>query len=74
LPGRYSPARPVARSPAGCYIPLARKTFSTSLSPRPDRPTMMRWLFRMAGAARSAQATAWADSSAGMMPSSFVRV
>ena len=33
----------------------------------------MLWLFFMAAAARIAQATACADSSAGMMPSSRVR-
>ena len=31
-------------------------------------------LFGMAGALRSTHATAWADSRAGMMPSSLVRV
>ena len=40
-----------------------------SLSPRPERFTRRTWSLRIVGASFVAYATAWLDSSAGMMPS-----
>src|SRR3546814_6890387 len=52
--------------------PNASATVKISLSPRPEQLTMMILSLSIFGASRSAAAMAWADSSAGMMPSSLV--
>src|SRR6185369_3585812 len=46
-------------------------TCGTSLSPRPERLTTIRWSFGRFGASSITLAMACAGSSAGMMPSSF---
>src|SRR5581483_9905992 len=60
---------------AGCHNPPPRycATECRSLSPRPDRFTTIRWSFAFFGASSKTLAMACADSSAGMMPSSFER-
>ena len=57
-------------------LPRSRARFASSsatvpmsLSPRPDRLTSRCWSGRIVAASFIAWATAWLDSSAGMMPS-----
>src|SRR5690606_20880588 len=52
------------------FTPSASATVKMSLSPRPDRLTMITLSLPSAGASRSATTRACADSSAGMIPSS----
>ena len=51
------------------WIPSMAATVWMSLSPRPDRPTTMTSSGRIPAASFAAYASAWLDSSAGMMPS-----
>src|SRR5690606_31053701 len=53
-------------------MPIIVATVWTSLSPRPERLTIMIWSLPMVGAIFTAWAMAWADSRAGMMPSTLV--
>src|SRR5258707_5917605 len=52
----------------------SRARMPMSLSPRPERLTMMTSVLAMVGARRMASETAWALSRAGMMPSVRERV
>src|SRR5690606_21363277 len=54
---------------AAASAPDSAATVPMSLSPRPDRFTSRIWSLRIVGASLMAWATAWLDSSAGMMPS-----
>src|SRR5437660_3144056 len=54
----------------GICNPTFAATCATSLSPRPERFTMMNLSLASFGARWMTSAIAWADSSAGMMPSS----
>src|SRR5690606_7550370 len=56
-------------APAHARSPCRRSTSATSLSPRPDRFTTSTCSGAMVGASSRACATAWALSSAGMIPS-----
>ena len=56
-------------TPYYSVTPSTSATVKMSLSPRPDRLTRMVWSLRMLGASRSASATAWALSRAGIIPS-----
>src|SRR5207249_11291334 len=59
-----------ARSNAAHSLrPRAFATVNTSLSPRPERPSTSNLSGASLGAMRITCAIAWADSSAGMMPS-----
>ena len=51
-------------------MPDFSATVCMSLSPRPERLTSRIWSFGSRGAIFAAYASAWLDSSAGMMPSS----
>ncbi len=69
-------ARRPRRASLGCVPRVDRRitarpptTMCRSLSPRPDRLTRTIWSCRIVGASFIAYASAWLDSSAGMMPS-----
>ncbi len=68
-----SPMRPIS-PPAALRSARILRTVGTSLSPRPERFTRMIACFGSVGASLRTCAIAWADSSAGMMPSMRVRL